>query len=170
MQKRVPSWLQNGLLSWGADPKVFTCCACACFCILVTFPPLNDKNVTRKYCKYPIVILSCHQTLKRLTPCFLLACEPRCYVATLFVSAGIDKGIVYKNGKLCQGIQTLGTGSQPELVFDSHPESKACALCYTGWTCILATAICDFRESGQITVTELVTMSTQPSNQTTFHT
>ena len=42
-------------------------------------------------------------------------------VVTSFASTGIDKGIVCKIGKRFQGIETLGTGSQQEPVFDSQP-------------------------------------------------
>uniref|UniRef100_A0A3P9BT54 FIIND domain-containing protein n=1 Tax=Maylandia zebra TaxID=106582 RepID=A0A3P9BT54_9CICH len=42
-------------------------------------------------------------------------------VVTSFGATGIDKGIVCKNGKQFQGTETVGTGSQQEPGFDTHP-------------------------------------------------
>uniref|UniRef100_I3KWI9 peptidylprolyl isomerase n=1 Tax=Oreochromis niloticus TaxID=8128 RepID=I3KWI9_ORENI len=54
-------------------------------------------------------------------------------VVTSFGATRIDKGIVCKNGKQFQGIETVGTGSQQEPGFDTHPYFHCFGtLCLTG--------------------------------------
>ena len=98
-----------------------------CFCIFVVFPPLNEISTLQvlQVALLSSVLVKYNQTFERLSR--LGAVFPARYAPTLrnvvtsFGATGIDKGIVCKNGKRFQGIETVGTGSQQEPVFDTHP-------------------------------------------------
>jgi len=103
--------------------------------MLVVFPPFDEISTLQvlQVALLSSFLVKCNQTFERLyrlsanVYCWLLAAldSPRVSYATCvvmsFAPTGIDKGIICKIGKQFQGIETLGTGSQQEPVFDSHP-------------------------------------------------